>query len=381
MLDAFPHVPAYPLVFIVFWGAAAFFALAMARHLRVFAAARGAGPNPLEGLPLRIGGLLLYVFGQSKMFKDPRAGLMHAAIFWGFVILTIGTANAVTGGLVQAIVGWPFDGLLWTLVSALQNVVGVAVLVAIAYALWRRLVTKPARLTLSRDALIILALIGGVVASELLAQAFEAARYGDVDGAFVANVLAIPLRSVGAPQAEGAFVALWWAHVVLVAAFLAYLPFSKHLHIATSFFNVFFRKLAPRGELPAMDLEREGATFGVKTIADLGWKDLLDGFTCTECGRCQQACPAWNTGKPLNPKTFVMGLRDMSVEAEAGLPLIPNSPIVRETYGLTDGLSEAALAKPIVDDAIPYEAVWDCVTCGACVEACPVLIEHVDKIV
>ncbi len=381
MLAYFPHVPGYPLVFVVFWGAAAFFALAMARHLRVFAAARGAGPDPLAGLPLRLGGVLLYVFGQSKMFKDPRAGLMHAAIFWGFVILTIGTANAVTGGLVQAVVAWPFGGVLWTFVSALQNVVAVAVLVAIAYALWRRLVTRPERLTLSTDALIILGLIGGVVLTELLAQAFEAAAFGDVAGAFVANVLALPLRSVDPGLASAAYVVLWWAHVVLVAAFLAYLPFSKHLHIATSFFNVFFRKLAPRGELPAMDLEREDATFGVKTIADLGWKDLLDGFTCTECGRCQQACPAWNTGKPLNPKTFVMGLRDMSVEAEAGVPLIPDSPTVRETYGLADGLSATALAKPIVDDAIPYDAVWDCVTCGACVEACPVLIEHVDKIV
>ena len=161
-----------------------------------------------------------------------------------------------------------------------------------------------------------------------------------------------------------------------------YLPFSKHLHIATSFPNIWFRKLAPRGELPEMDLEDETATFGLKTLQDLGWKDLLDGFTCTECGRCQEACPAWTTGKPLNPKTFIMGIRDMSVEAEHGLNLIPNSPIVRETYGLDDTQpTTAALAKPIVDDAIPYDAVWDCVTCGACVEACPVLIEHVDKIV
>ncbi len=381
MLDSFPHVPAYPLVFVVFWSAAAFFALAMARHLRVFAATRGAGPDALAGLPLRIGGLLLYVFGQAKMFGDRRAGLMHATIFWGFVLLTIGTANAVTGGLVEAVVAWPLGGALWTLVSALQNVVAVGVLVAIAYALWRRLVTRPARLTLSRDALIILGLIGGVVVSELLAQGFEAAAFGDVDGAFVANAVAVPIRASGFAGSAGAYALLWWGHIALVAVFLAYLPFSKHLHIATSFFNVFFRKLAPRGELPAVDLEGEDATFGVRTIVDLGWKDLLDGFTCTECGRCQQACPAWNTGKPLNPKTFVMGLRDLAVEAEAGVPLIPNSPTVRESYGLSDGLAAEALAAPIVDRAIPYDAVWDCVTCGACVEACPVLIEHVDKIV
>ncbi|TME84314.1 MAG: (Fe-S)-binding protein [Chloroflexi bacterium] len=177
------------------------------------------------------------------------------------------------------------------------------------------------------------------------------------------------------------FAVLWWAHIGLVVLFLVYLPFSKHLHIVTSFFNIYFRKLAPRGELPAMDLEREDATFGLRTLQDLGWKDLLDGFTCTECGRCQEACPAWATGKPLNPKTFIMGVRDMAHEAEAGVPLIPNGAAVRETYGLDDGIRPDLLAKPIVDTAIPYDAVWDCVTCGACVEACPVLIEHVDKIV
>jgi Fe-S oxidoreductase len=122
-----------------------------------------------------------------------------------------------------------------------------------------------------------------------------------------------------------------------------------------------------------MDLEAQDVRFGIKTIEDLHWKDLLDGFTCTECGRCQEACPAWATGKPLNPKTMIMGLREMSVEAEAGTPLLP---WIRGT-----GPSQEHLERPIVDTAIPYDAVWDCVTCGACVEACPVMIEHVDKIV
>ncbi len=191
-----------------------------------------------------------------------------------------------------------------------------------------------------------------------------------------------PLRNLSPDVLQGAFTFLWWGHIALVAAFLCYLPFSKHLHIATAFPNIFFRKLAPRGELPKLDLEDENATFGLKTLQDLGWKDLLDGFTCTECGRCQEACPAYNTGKPLNPKELIMGIRHMSVNAEHGIDIIPNSPIVRETYGLDDTTIPAkTLSKPIVDDAIPYDAVWDCVTCGACVEACPVLIEHVDKIV
>ncbi len=381
MFEPFAAVPAYPLVFPVFWGAAIFFALAMARHLRVFAVARPS--RPFAQVPARIVGLVQYAFLQTKMFKDLRAGLLHAGIFWGFVLLTIGTADIVTGGIIQTVLSAPFDGMLWAAISAMQNVVAVIVLLSIGWAYFRRLVTRPARLTFNRDALVILGMIGGVVATELLAQAFEVARHGEITGAFVSNALAVALRGTFAPGVlEGAFAVLWWGHMALVAAFLCYLPFSKHLHIATSFPNILFRKLAPRGELPKMDLEDETATFGLKTLQDLGWKDLLDGFTCTECGRCQQACPAWNTGKPLNPKTFIMGIRDMSVDAEHGIDLIPNSPIVRETYGL-EGTRPAAeaLARPIVDTAIPYDAVWDCVTCGACVEACPVLIEHVDKIV
>jgi len=381
MFPVFADVPAYPIVFPLFWGAAAFFALAMARHLRVFAAARAPGPSPFSNVPARLIGLIRYAFIQTRMFRDLRAGILHFGIFWGFVLLTIGTANVVTGGIIETVLSIPFDGILWVLVSAMQNVVAVIVLASIAWAFERRLISKPKRLTFNRDALVILGMIGGVVATELFAEVFEFARHGEDPGAFVSAALAVPLRGLDPGYLEAAFSVLWWGHIALVAAFLCYLPSSKHLHIATSFFNIYFRKLEPRGELPAMDLEREDATFGLRTLADLGWKDLLDGFTCTECGRCQDACPAWNTGKPLNPKQFIMGIRDMSVEAEHGLNLIPNSPIVRDMYGLDDRVTAERLSKPIVDDAIPFDAVWDCVTCGACVEACPVLIEHVDKIV
>jgi len=336
MFPAFEHVPAYPVVFVLFYGAVALFVLEMARHLRVFAAARAAGPNPLEGFGRRTWGLIQYAIVQTRMFRDWRAGLMHAGIFWGFVLLTVGTANIVTGGLIQAIVSIPFDGLLWAIVTAFQNVVAVLVIGAVLWAFERRLVSRPARLTYTTDALIILGMIGGLVAAELLAEVFEVARYGDKPGAFISAVLATPFRGVSPAVLEVLYAICWWAHIGLVSAFLVYLPFSKHLHIATSLPNIFFRKLAPRGQLPAMDLEAAeaevpagAATFGLRSLQDLGWKDLLDGFTCTECGRCEAACPAHFTGKPLNPKAFIMGIRDMSVEAEHGLNVIANSPIVR----------------------------------------------------
>jgi Fe-S oxidoreductase len=378
----FGHVPGYLLVFPLFWGSVLYFALVLARHLRIFAAVRATGPSPFAEVPRRIGGIVRYTLLQTKMFKDPRAGIMHFTIFWGFVLLTIGTANIVTGGAIQAVAQVPADGILWTAVSAMQNTVAVLVLVAVGYAFIRRLITRPRRLAFTPGALVILVLIGGVVAAELLAQAFEAARYGSVAGAFVADAIALPLANLGPAVLSAGFTFLWWAHIAIVAAFLCYLPVSKHLHIVTAFFNVYFRKLAPRGELPAMDLEAEDATFGLRTLQDLGWKDLLDGFTCTECGRCTDACPANMTGKPLNPREMIMGLRHMAVGAENGLDLIPNSPILRAQAGLDDATPNLKLlTTAIVDDAIPYDAVWDCVTCGACVEACPVLIEHVDKIV
>ena len=246
LFGPFAEVPLYPLVFPLFWGAVAFFCLAMARHLRVFAAVRAEGPSPFADVPRRFAGLIQYAFIQTKMFKDARAGLMHAGIFWGFVLLTIGTANVVTGGIIEQVLSIPFDGLLWALISAMQNVVAVIVLVSIGWAFFRRLVTKPRRLTFNRDALVILAMIGGVVATELLAEAFEFAAHGDQPGAFVSAALAAPLRASMSPETlETLFAILWWAHIGLVAAFLCYLPFSKHLHIATSFPNIWFRKLAP----------------------------------------------------------------------------------------------------------------------------------------
>ena len=167
MFPLFADVPAYPVVFLVFWGAAAIFALAMARHLRVFAAARPAieQPRPFGQIGRRLAGLVEYALVQTRMFKDPRAGLMHAGIFWGFVLLTIGTANIVTGGLIQAVIQAPLDGVLWAAVSAMQNVVAIIVLGSILWAFERRLISKPRRLTYNRDALMILAMIGGVVAT------------------------------------------------------------------------------------------------------------------------------------------------------------------------------------------------------------------------
>ena len=380
MTESLSHVPWYPLVFPLFYGALAVFSLLMARHLRVFAAARPV--RPFADARRRTAALVRYALVQTRMFRDRRAGAMHYAIFAAFVFLSVGVANAVTGGLVEAILAAPLDGAVWAAILFCRNVAAVAALGALAYALARRLVVRPARLTLSRSGIVILLLIGGIVAAELGALAYEAALYGPLPGAVITNAVGARLTGVDRAVLEALFAFHWWAHVILVAIFLAWLPTTKHLHVVTSFFNVYLRKLEPRGALPAMDLEAEDATYGLRTLGDLAWKNVLDGFTCTECGRCQDACPAHFTGKPLNPKELVMGIRHAADAAERGLPLIPNSPDVRARGGpLDDRLAPATMAIPLIPTAISEEAVWDCVTCGACVEACPVLIEHVDTIV
>ncbi len=384
MFESFAHVPAYPLVFPVFWGAFAIFLLIVMRHARVWMAVRSMEPRALRNVPRRIGGLIQYTILQPRMFTEPNVAVMHFGLFLGSTILLIGNINFVTGGLPELIVGYPLGGAIWAFLLGLQNVMAVAALSGVAYALYRRLVVKPKRLSgiSTKTHYQTLAFITAVVATEFVAQWFEAAAFGSINGAFISNVLGGFLAALGHDVTNAVFVVLWWSHVAVLSAFLIFVPTNKHFHIYTTFVNVWLRKLEPRGQLPAMDLEREDATFGVRTLADLGWKDVFDGFTCTECGRCTAACPANRTGKPLDPRALIMGIRRMSEAAEAGIDLIPNSPGVQATYGLADAKpKDQLLLAPVVGNAISYEAVWDCVTCGACVEACPVTIEHVDKIV
>ena len=155
-----------------------------------------------------------------------------------------------------------------------------------------------------------------------------------------------------------------WAHVCVILRFLVYLPYSKHLHIATAAVNVFFSRTRRRGRLEPLrfDLPEAEMRFGAGTIRDLTWKEMVDSFSCTECGRCQDVCPAYATGKSLSPKLVIMGIRDQ-VFAEG-----PN-------------LLAGGELTPIAGNGVPEDMIWDCVTCGACVHECPVSIEHIDHIV
>jgi Fe-S oxidoreductase len=263
------------------------------------------------------------------------------------------------------------------------------VLVGIAMALWRRIAVKPWYLNLSGDAIIILSLITTLMITAFLWEAFLIV--GDPDPAhqaeyrwwYIGSALAEAFRGMGPEAAMTAHRVAWWAHVLTLLGFLAYLPHSKHLHIVTAPFNVWLRSLAPKGQLPYFNVEEaieQEKALGVAELTDLSWKDLLDTYTCTECGRCTSQCPASISGKPLSPKDVILDLRHYLLER--GPQLLRGTAGGNGEVATTAAHPEAEQAERVmVGEVIKDEELWDCTTCRACVDACPVFIDHVTKIV
>src|SRR5688500_5671978 len=306
--------------------------------------------------------LVIYL-GQSKLFKRPYLvrGIAHALIFWGFIVITIGTVDLLLNGIFGLHLPGTETGLFaWTI-----DLFAIAVLASIALAAVRRLIFRPPHMHVASGGYVILALIGVLMLSLLV---FETA--GIAAEMVKKGFTPPPLAGLFAPAVRGAsapavYAGAWWLHVLTVLAFAAYLPQTKHLHIATTLPNVLFRSQRPRGALrPIKDLE-EQETFGAATLRDLSWKQHLDGYTCTECGRCSDQCPALATGKPLDPQKIVLDLRDLLLR-EGDL-------LLRDPKATGTPPAHQSEQKP--------EELWACTTCMACVEACPVTIEHVDKIV
>ena len=318
------------------------------------------------------------VLGQRKLLQRLGPGLIHAFIFWGFLVLGPTIVIAMIG-VVDKHATFPWLGHQgWY--AFLVDVFAVLVLVGVVSALWIRKVQRPRRFEGSHlgEADLILALIATIAITLLLWHATRIAlglNEWPASSAPVSNLLSKLFADDGLTRVlERVFV---WAHVITILAFLAYLPRSKHLHIASAAFNVWYGRTGPGGRLEPLrfddpDIPEEDIRFGAGTAADLTWKQMLDTFSCTECGRCQDACPAFATGKVLSPKLLIMGLRDQ-VFADGGA-------IVTARAGGDDAAAPLDLAA-LVPNAVPEESVWDCVTCGACVQACPVSIEHVDHIV
>jgi hypothetical protein len=241
-------IPYYPLIIVPAAVAAWSFWQRARRHIGMLRLGRplDRSDHPLE----RIRGLGVFVFGQKRLLRDPGPGLMHFFIFWGFIVLLATTGNYLTNGLVETVVAWPMGGILWTIVVFVANLFIGLIIVALGYAAFRRLVTRPTRLALSRDAFVILLLILGVVVTEAFGDAFRYVANPDDPTrgvALLAGPLSLALEGIGADVARIGFGVFAWAHILFVLGFGSYLPHSKHLHILTSEPNVYFRNIEPRG--------------------------------------------------------------------------------------------------------------------------------------
>ena len=309
-----------------------------------------------DNVPARVRTEATDVIGQRKLLQRLVPGLMHAAIFWGFLVLFPTIVIALIGA-VDSHSTLPWLGAQgWY--AFLVDLFAFLVFAGVVTAFVIRKLIRPRRFVGSHlgEADLILGLIAGIVVTLVLWHASQIALgLNDYPASWapLSSAVALVLPRPSLPYLERIAV---WGHVLIILSFLVYLPYSKHLHILVAAFNVYFGKTRPRGTLEKVDFEKPEAEvrFGAARSTDLTWKQMLDTMSCTECGRCQEVCPAYNTGKPLSPKLVIMYERDHLL---------------------------AQKDTPIVPDAVIDDMVWDCVTCGACVRECPVNIEHIDHIV
>ncbi|MDH3253135.1 MAG: heterodisulfide reductase-related iron-sulfur binding cluster, partial [Ignavibacteria bacterium] len=342
----------------------------LVRYLRI-----GKSAQRSDSVGTRIRKVLEIAFGQSKLLREPLAGVLHFLIFWGFVILLLAVIESIGEGLVPGF-SFAFLGPLYPPLVVLTDLAGALVVISVIISLYRRLFAPPQRLRVSGhskwDAVLILLLIL-VVMITMFGQnsARIALGHGDANEArFVSVALSGLFSGIESHAVEVWFSVFFWSHMIVVLGFLNYLPYSKHLHVLSSIPNVYLSDLGPKGALRALDLTDETLTkFGATDVDDLTWKQLLDGYTCTECGRCTAACPANSTGKLLSPKKILVDVRARTFE---------KAPVLATS---ATGGAEDVLGHQLLDNFITEEELWACTTCMACVQECPVMIGHVDTIV
>jgi Fe-S oxidoreductase len=371
---------------------AGFFALNVQRLVRYMGlgVSEDRTDHPFE----RIKNLLAIGIAQRKIFRDPVAGTMHAFIFWGFMVLTAGTIEILIQGVFSGFsYGLILPRPLYQLYGLSQDGFAGLVLAAIAFAFYRRLVLHPKRLEGDKlehtDALIILSMIGGLMVTLLLTNACQYVLDPSTVGPekFISRGIASVIGPID-PSPTFLVKVFFWLHALLILTFLNYLPYSKHLHVVTSLINVYLSNTSgpgQKGVMRNMDLEAEVEQFGASDVEHLTWKNLLDGYSCTECGRCTAACPANITGKPLSPRKIVINTRQRLMEKA---PLVTEDRMEflhpRLVHGEGDDAGAATptqvLEHRLLDTYVTEEELWACTSCRACVQECPVSIDQLDII-
>jgi Fe-S oxidoreductase/nitrate reductase gamma subunit len=360
--------------------AGVFFAFTMARRLVPLLALRK--ENRTDRAVERAEALVLFGLGQKRLVdrEERGPGILHAAVFFAFLVLAARTITLFGMGF-DPTFHLPFLGSG----TEVARVYGLAKDIAVLAALWgcsafmfRRLVVKPDRLTLHWEGQLILALIMALMLTDMLYEGAELAAVharwswmapaASIAG-FVLEKLDLSPAGLHAAQMAG-----FWLHLVSLLVLGNFLPYGKHFHIITGLPNVYLKKLEPAGALRKLDLEGENvpSQFGAQTVKDLSWKEIVDVYSCTECGRCQTHCPTYQTGKPLSHKEVNRTLKHHFLDVAPAL--------AKGLKKKKDGAEEIALPN-LVGKILPDETVWACTTCGWCETACPVFIENVPRLI
>jgi len=366
-----------PLFFVVFWFLFAIaFGLFAYRGYQLFSLiGLGGYENRFDHLGRRLMVMIGLVFPQvcslRSVSKKDIAGIGHAFIFWGFLLFLLSYLIYVFVGdglgLSEAIRNTTFSRYF----SLILDIAGFVVALAIIWAVIRRYILRPARLEPTGEAAIILVLIFLLMLAHVCIEGFRINITGDALVAWVPVGLAFAkfFNWLGLGESLQRFLygVTWWVHYLVIIGFLVFILYSKHLHIMVAPINIFFSSLRPKGALVPIDLEK-AESYGISRIEQFTWKQLLDLYACTQCGRCQANCPAYLTDKPLNPKQVILDLKEHLLEEGPSLlkakASVANLPM-----------------KALIGEVITEDVLWSCTTCRACQEQCPALIEHIDKIV
>jgi Fe-S oxidoreductase len=315
---------------------------------------------------------------QRMIRREWKPGVMHTVIFLGFVSLLVRKLQLIVIGFDEE---FALTGTLGDFFTVWKDLVEVGVLLAVGYAFYRRLIQKPARLEPNREGLLVLALITIIMITDFAFDAFRFAQLSDTVpaiaherahapiGGWLAGLVAQwPIATLATAAAIS-----YWTQMITVCAFLVLLPLGEHFHIVTALPALFFRRGRPGHAVPKVDLspllddaaDASELKVGARTAADLSWKDAFDAFTCTECGRCKDACPAFQTGKPLSMK----GVNDSL-----------KHHLLQQRAALVSGDAAAMEKLPaLVGDVISEDTLWSCTTCGYCEAACPIELELLPK--
>jgi Fe-S oxidoreductase len=334
----------------------------------------GRAENRFDNLWSRCGSMFSYGFAQLRVVQK-KFGYNHFFLFWGFMTLVLVNLEFLLNGIFPDF-SLDFMGFLYVLLRFAADIMSLVVLGCVVLAIARRLFFRPYFIDQTADAFFILCMVGALMIAYFGQHACEI-KLGHLEGGLKMPIASVLSSFFSAESAGSLARVFWWIHALVLLFFMNYLPYSKHLHVLTAIPNCFFRSKGLVSTVPRLTFKK-GEEFGISKVVQFRWTDLLDFMACTECGRCQEVCPASNTDKTLNPKKMIhQGKVNLFINSKS---VFANRPADM----LAPAPRDAKMNVPLIngtDQSVATKAIWDCTTCGACMQVCPVFIEHAPKIV